>query len=112
MSSRTFADLGVSSAATGALARRGITAPFAVQSLVIPDALEGHDVLAESPTGSGKTLAFVLPILERPTTRATSPRPAASASPPSTAASASSARPSWPARPTCSSPPRAACSTS
>src|SRR3954462_9814643 len=75
MSSRTFADLGVSSAATGALARRGITAPFAVQSLVIPDALEGHDVLAESPTGSGKTLAFVLPILERLTRN--DPRPAA-----------------------------------
>jgi ATP-dependent RNA helicase RhlE len=65
MSSRTFADLGVSSAATGALARRSITEPFAVQKLVIPDALAGHDVLAESPTGSGKTLAFVLPILER-----------------------------------------------
>src|SRR5829696_7839320 len=75
MSSRTFADLGVSSAATGALARRGITAPFAVQTLVIPDALEGHDVLAESPTGSGKTLAFVLPILER--LSPSDPRPAA-----------------------------------
>ncbi len=75
MSSRTFADLGVSSAATSALGRRGITAPFAVQSLVIPDALEGHDVLAESPTGSGKTLAFVLPILERLTPN--DPRPAA-----------------------------------
>jgi len=75
MSSRTFADLGVSSAATSALERRGITAPFAVQSLVIPDALEGHDVLAESPTGSGKTLAFVLPILERLTPN--DPRPAA-----------------------------------
>ena len=122
MSSRTFADLGVSSAATGALARRGITEPFAVQKLVIPDALAGHDVLAESPTGSGKTLAFVLPILERlqaerrrapprscsprrassparsSTTPATSPRPTASPSPPSTAASASSARPSSPAR--------------
>jgi ATP-dependent RNA helicase RhlE len=75
MSSRTFADLGVSSAATGALVRRGITEPFAVQKLVIPDALEGHDVLAESPTGSGKTLAFVLPILERLTPN--DPRPAA-----------------------------------
>jgi len=75
MSSRTFADLGVSSAATSVLERRGITAPFAVQSLVIPDALEGHDVLAESPTGSGKTLAFVLPILERLTPN--DPRPAA-----------------------------------
>ena len=32
MSSRTFADLGVSSAATGALADRGITAPFAIQA--------------------------------------------------------------------------------
>ena len=31
MSSRTFADLGVSSAATSALERRGITEPFAVQ---------------------------------------------------------------------------------
>ncbi len=75
MSSRTFADLGVSSAATGALVRRGITEPFAVQKLVIPDALEGHDVLAESPTGSGKTLAFVLPILER--LSSSDPRPAA-----------------------------------
>jgi len=75
MSSRTFADLGVSSAATSALERRGITEPFAVQKLVIPDALEGHDVLAESPTGSGKTLAFVLPILERLSTN--DPRPAA-----------------------------------
>src|SRR3954466_12774096 len=65
MPSPTFADLGVSSAAAGALARRGITEPFAVQSLVIPDGLAGRDVLAESPTGSGKTLAFVLPILER-----------------------------------------------
>jgi len=75
MSSRTFADLGVSSAAASALERRGITTPFAVQSLVIPDALEGHDVLAESPTGSGKTLAFVLPILER--LKPNDPRPAA-----------------------------------
>jgi ATP-dependent RNA helicase RhlE len=75
MSSPTFADLGVSSAATGVLARRGITSPFAVQSLVIPDALAGHDVLAESPTGSGKTLAFMLPLLER--LRPEGPHPAA-----------------------------------
>jgi len=65
----------VSRAATGALARRGISEPFAVQRLVIPDALAGRDVLAESPTGSGKTLAFVLPVLERLTPE--DPRPAA-----------------------------------
>jgi superfamily II DNA/RNA helicase len=32
---------------------------------VLPDALDGRDVLAKSPTGSGKTLAFALPIVER-----------------------------------------------
>jgi ATP-dependent RNA helicase RhlE len=65
MSSPSFAELGVSSAVADALAARGITEPFAIQRLVLRDALAGHDVLAESPTGSGKTLAFVLPILER-----------------------------------------------
>ena len=39
--------------------------PFRIQELVIPDALEGVDVLAKSPTGSGKTLAFAVPIVER-----------------------------------------------
>lgn len=32
---------------------------------MIPLALEGKSILANSETGSGKTLAFVLPILER-----------------------------------------------
>ena len=61
----TFASLGVSKAAVDALAQRGITKPFEVQSLVIADVLAGHDVLAQSPTGSGKTLAFGVPMLDR-----------------------------------------------
>ena len=65
MSQPSFADLGVSKAVRGALARRGITQPFAIQQLVVADVLAGHDVLAKSPTGSGKTLAFALPIVER-----------------------------------------------
>jgi ATP-dependent RNA helicase RhlE len=65
MSQQSFADLGVSKAVRGALARRGITEPFAIQRLVVADVLAGHDVLAKSPTGSGKTLAFALPIVER-----------------------------------------------
>jgi ATP-dependent RNA helicase RhlE len=65
MSSPSFAELGVTAPVVGALARRGITAPFAVQNLVLPDALDGHDVLVQSPTGSGKTLAFLIPILEQ-----------------------------------------------
>ena len=48
-----------------ALEQRGITTPFPIQALVLPDALAGLDVLAKSPTGSGKTLAFGLPIVER-----------------------------------------------
>jgi len=61
----TFSNLGVSAPVVAALARRGISAPFAIQSLVLPDALSGRDVLAKSRTGSGKTLAFALPIVER-----------------------------------------------
>ena len=45
------------------LAKRGITAPTAIQAAVIPDLLEGHDVSGRAPTGSGKTLAFGLPLV-------------------------------------------------
>jgi ATP-dependent RNA helicase RhlE len=65
MKHETFADLGVSEVVAGELAQRGIAKPFAVQKLVIPDVLAGHDVLAQSPTGSGKTLAFGIPLVER-----------------------------------------------
>jgi len=60
----TFAELGVSGSAIEALRARGIETPFPVQSLVLPDAMAGRDVLARSQTGSGKTLAFALPIVE------------------------------------------------
>jgi superfamily II DNA/RNA helicase len=73
--SKSFADLGVSGAVCGALKQRGITAPFAIQNLVVGDVLAGRDVLAKSPTGSGKTLAFGVPIIER--LRAEDARPAA-----------------------------------
>ena len=65
MSSQSFADLGVSAAVCGALEARGITAPFAIQTLVVADVLAGRDVLAKSPTGSGKTLAFGVPLVDR-----------------------------------------------
>ena len=65
MEHQTFADLGVSEVVASELAKREITQPFAVQKMVIPDVLAGHDVLAQSPTGSGKTLAFGIPMVER-----------------------------------------------
>ncbi len=60
-----FAALGVSGDIAAVLDEQGISAPFPVQSAVIPEALRGGDVLAKSPTGSGKTLAFAIPIVER-----------------------------------------------
>jgi ATP-dependent RNA helicase RhlE len=71
MSQQSFRGLGVSAPVVDALAARSIHQPFSIQSLVLPDALAGLDVLAKSPTGSGKTLAFAIPIVER-----TSPRDA------------------------------------
>ena len=62
--SKSFAALGVSAEVEQALAVRGIAEPFRIQSLVVPDALKGRDVLGKAPTGSGKTLAFGLPIVE------------------------------------------------
>ncbi len=70
-----FGPLGVSEAVCKLLAARGIESPFQIQTLVIPEALRGGDILAKSPTGSGKTLAFAIPILER--LDPTKPRPAA-----------------------------------
>ena len=59
----TFAELGIASALVDALAAKGITSPFPVQALTIPDALAGRDVCGKAKTGSGKTLAFGLPML-------------------------------------------------
>ena len=61
----TFDALGVSADLVTALAERGITSPFPIQELAVPDALAGRDVCGQAKTGSGKTLAFGLPIIER-----------------------------------------------
>jgi len=73
MFSKSFADLGASPVVVDALRARDITDPFAIQHLVIPDVMAGHDVLGKSPTGSGKTLAFAIPMVER--LKATDRRP-------------------------------------
>jgi superfamily II DNA/RNA helicase len=75
MSQQSFADLGVSRVVADTLSARGMDSPFAIQTLVIPDVLAGHDVLAKSPTGSGKTLAFGAPLVDR--LEATDRRPGA-----------------------------------
>jgi ATP-dependent RNA helicase RhlE len=63
--SQQFAALGVSAPLVEVLDSHGIKSPFAIQELVLRDALAGVDILAAAPTGSGKTLAFGLPMIMR-----------------------------------------------
>src|SRR5215207_7148135 len=60
----TFSALGVSPDLVAVLDGTGMTTPFPVQRLCIPDALAGRDVCGKAKTGSGKTLAFGLPLLQ------------------------------------------------
>lgn len=39
--------------------------PTPIQTLVIPKALEGKDILGGAPTGTGKSAAFLLPVISR-----------------------------------------------
>jgi superfamily II DNA/RNA helicase len=61
----SFAELGVRPETVAALAAMDITAPFAIQTLAVPIALAGSDVIGQARTGTGKTLAFGVPLLER-----------------------------------------------
>ena len=65
MSTQTFADFGVHRDIVESLADVGITAPFPIQSMTLPVALGGHDIIGQAKTGTGKTLGFGVPILDR-----------------------------------------------
>ena len=65
MTTTQFADLGIDQDLVDALSVRGITTPFDIQALAIPDGLAGRDVCGKAKTGSGKTLAFGIPLIQR-----------------------------------------------
>jgi len=65
MTTTQFADLGIDQDLVDALSAQGITAPFEIQALAIPDGLTGRDVCGKAKTGSGKTLAFGIPLVQR-----------------------------------------------
>lgn len=53
---RTFADFGVREDIAEALAEAGIVHPFPIQSMTLPIALSGQDIIGQAKTGTGKTL--------------------------------------------------------
>jgi superfamily II DNA/RNA helicase len=62
---QTFADLGVLPTIVQSLADVGIVHPFPIQSMAIPIALTGTDMIGQARTGTGKTLAFGVTLLQR-----------------------------------------------
>jgi superfamily II DNA/RNA helicase len=65
MTTETFADFGVNPLIVEALADHKIIAPFPIQSMTLPVALSGHDIIGQAKTGTGKTLGFGVPLLHR-----------------------------------------------
>ncbi len=61
----SFESFGFSNPILKALKKNKFTTPTNIQNLVIPQILQGGDIIAKAQTGSGKTASFVLPILEK-----------------------------------------------
>ncbi|MGH7213259.1 MAG: DEAD/DEAH box helicase [Tepidisphaeraceae bacterium] len=60
-----FANLGVRPSILRALAEAKFETPSEIQSLLIPRALAGVDILGQARTGTGKTAAFGIPMLQK-----------------------------------------------
>lgn len=58
-----FAKLGIRQSILRALAVEKFIKPSEIQSLLIPRALAGVDILGQARTGTGKTAAFAIPLL-------------------------------------------------
>jgi superfamily II DNA/RNA helicase len=71
----TFEELQLAPLILKALAQCGHHNPTAVQELAIPKVLAGHDLIASAQTGTGKTAAFVLPALQRLSSRSSALKP-------------------------------------
>ncbi|MGE4215257.1 MAG: DEAD/DEAH box helicase [Anaerotignaceae bacterium] len=69
MSIISFTEIGISDELTNGLSKQGIEMPTDIQMKVIPEIMQGVDVIAKSETGSGKTLAYLLPIFMRVDTK-------------------------------------------
>ena len=60
-----FAALGIRPSILRALAQENFITPSDIQSLLIPRALAGVDILGQARTGTGKTAAFGIPVIQK-----------------------------------------------
>ncbi|MEO6811612.1 MAG: DEAD/DEAH box helicase [Isosphaeraceae bacterium] len=59
-----FSTLGLGRPMLKALSKMGYHAPSPIQAAMIPEALDGQDVIGQAKTGTGKTAAFAIPLIE------------------------------------------------
>ncbi|ATW33211.1 ATP-dependent RNA helicase SrmB [Candidatus Williamhamiltonella defendens] len=64
MMSPPFCEFDLDPCLLRALEDKGYLSATAIQTTVIPKAMEGRDLLGSAPTGTGKTIAFLIPALQ------------------------------------------------
>lgn len=74
METKKFEELGVSKKILKAVEAMGFEEATPIQTLAIPEALAGHDIIGQAQTGTGKTAAFSIPIIEKVDTRSKKPQ--------------------------------------
>jgi ATP-dependent RNA helicase DeaD len=61
----SFSDFGISEDIKKAVKKLGFEEPTPIQSLSIPEILNGKDIIGQAQTGTGKTVSYGIPLLEK-----------------------------------------------
>ncbi len=69
-----FHSMGLSHTMLQALKHCRYVSPTPIQAALIPEALEGHDVIGQAKTGTGKTAAFGIPLIQMMEARGRGPQ--------------------------------------
>jgi superfamily II DNA/RNA helicase len=60
-----FTEFGLDKKLAFAITNSGMTVPTPIQDQIIPEILNGNDVIGLAQTGTGKTAAFLIPLIEK-----------------------------------------------
>ncbi len=60
-----FSTFGLNGKLVHGITAMGINIPTPIQDKVIPEILNGHDIIGIAETGTGKTAAFLIPLIEK-----------------------------------------------